>query len=118
MGAWPRGIEGRLYYIREWAFDEGRCQMRCGAEIMATLRNLAVSPLCLAVWDNTAQSTATPHQIRQTHPGNVRNDLDGALGPGLTLQADPYYREPDAVEAGCLLDEKGRFSAAGRDLLS
>lgn len=84
------GIEGRLHYIRDWAFDEDRGRVRSGsgAEVMDTLRNLAVCPLRLAVWDNIAQAAPTPHQSRQTHPDNVRNDFDGALGPGPTLQAD------------------------------
>ena len=50
------GIENRLHWIRDVTFDEDRCRVRTGhgAEIMATLRNLAISLLRLAGWDNIA----------------------------------------------------------------
>ena len=46
----------RLHWIRDVTFDEDRCRVRTGhgAEIMAILRNLAISLLRLAGWDNIA----------------------------------------------------------------
>ena len=50
------GIENRLHWVRDVTFDEDRCRVRTGhgAELMATLRNLAISLLRLAGWDNIA----------------------------------------------------------------
>ena len=50
------GIENRLHWVRDVTLDEDRCRVRTGhgAEIMATLRNLAISLLRLAGWDNIA----------------------------------------------------------------
>lgn len=43
-------IENRLHWVRDVTFDEDRCQIRRGAgpQVMATLRNLAISLLRLA----------------------------------------------------------------------
>jgi hypothetical protein len=43
-------IENRLHWVRDVTFDEDRSQIRCGAgpQVMATLRNLAISLLRLA----------------------------------------------------------------------
>jgi len=41
------GIENKLHWVRDWAFDEDRHQLRATsstARAMATLRNLAISP--------------------------------------------------------------------------
>jgi len=56
VAGWVRGhwtIEDRLHYVRDLTFDEDRCRVRTGsgAEVMATLRNLAISLLRLAGWD-------------------------------------------------------------------
>nr|WP_297107287.1 ISAs1 family transposase [Tessaracoccus sp.] len=50
------GIENRLHWVRDVTFDEDRCRVHTGtgAEIMATLRNIAISLLRLAGWDNIA----------------------------------------------------------------
>jgi len=47
-GHW--GIENRLHWVRDCVFDEDRCRIRkhAGAQVMATLRNLAISLLRLA----------------------------------------------------------------------
>jgi hypothetical protein len=47
-GHW--GIENRLHWVRDFVFDEDRCRIRkhAGAEVMAALRNLAISLLRLA----------------------------------------------------------------------
>ena len=47
-GHWT--IENRLHYIRDFTFDEDRSRVRKGngAQIMATLRNLAISLLRMA----------------------------------------------------------------------
>ena len=38
-------IENQLHYRRDWSFDEDRCRIRNpnGAQVMAALRNLAIS---------------------------------------------------------------------------
>ena len=43
-------IENRLHWVRDVTFDEDRCQVRrgAGAQVMASLRNLAVSLLRMA----------------------------------------------------------------------
>lgn len=50
------GIENRLHWVGDVTFDEDCCRVRTsnGAEIMATLRNLTISLLRLAGWDNIA----------------------------------------------------------------
>jgi len=62
VASWVRGhwaIEDRLHYVRDLTFDEDRSRVRTGtgAEVMATLRNLAISLHRLAGWDNIAQAT-------------------------------------------------------------
>ncbi len=44
------GIENGVHYVRDMTFDEDRCRIRkrAGAQVMATLRNLAISLLRLA----------------------------------------------------------------------
>ena len=43
-------IENRLHWVRDVTFDEDRCQVRrgAGAQVMASLRNLAISLLRMA----------------------------------------------------------------------
>ncbi len=43
-------IENGLHYVRDMSFDEDRCRIRtqAGAQVMASLRNLAISLLRLA----------------------------------------------------------------------
>lgn len=62
VAAWIRGhwgIEDRLHYVRDVTFneDDSRVRTGSGAEVMAALRNLAISLLRLAGWDNIAQAT-------------------------------------------------------------
>lgn len=47
-GHWT--IENRLHYVRDFTFDEDRCSVRKGrgAQVMASLRNLAISLLRMA----------------------------------------------------------------------
>ena len=58
QGHW--GIENRLHWVRDVVFDEDRHQLRTrnGPEIMAALRNLAISLIRL-VYDARAAITAT-----------------------------------------------------------
>ncbi len=53
-GHW--GIENSSHHVRDMAFDEDRCTVRTGAapQVLATLRNLAISLLRLAGFDNIA----------------------------------------------------------------
>jgi hypothetical protein len=56
-GHW--GIENRSHYVRDRTFDEDRCQVRTGGapQVLATLRNLAISILRLAGFENIAAGT-------------------------------------------------------------
>lgn len=51
-------IENRFHWIRDVTFDEDRCQIRKGAggQVMAGLRNLAISLLRMAGATNIAQA--------------------------------------------------------------
>lgn len=59
LAAWVRGhwgIENRLHYVRDTAWDEDRSQVRTGVapRVMAACRNAAIGLLRLAGWDNIA----------------------------------------------------------------
>jgi Transposase DDE domain len=56
-GHW--GIENRAHHVRDVTFDEDRSQVRTGSspQIMATMRNIAISLLRLAGWTNIKQVT-------------------------------------------------------------
>ena len=51
-------IENGLHYVRDVTFDEDHCRIRkkAGAQVMASLRNLAISLLRLAGATNIAQA--------------------------------------------------------------
>ena len=55
-GQWH--IENGLHWVRDVTFDEDRCQVRTGhgPQVLACLRNLAVSLLRLAGWRNIAKA--------------------------------------------------------------
>ena len=62
IAAYVRGhweIENRSHYVRDVTFDEDRSQVRTGAapQVMATMRNVAISLLRLAGWTNIARAT-------------------------------------------------------------
>lgn len=52
------GIENRLHWVRDVSFDEDRSQVRTGhgPQVMAALRNLAITALRLAGITNIAQA--------------------------------------------------------------
>ena len=59
LAAWVQGhwcIENQLHWVRDVTYDEDRSQVRAGTapQVMATLRNTAISLLRLAGWDNIA----------------------------------------------------------------
>jgi predicted transposase YbfD/YdcC len=58
-GQW--GIENRSHYVRDRTFDEDRSQVRTGSgpQVMATLRNLAISVLRMAGHTNIAKALRT-----------------------------------------------------------
>jgi len=62
-------IENRLHWVRDVTFDEDRSQIRRGAgpQVMATLRNLAISLLRLA---------GAPYQPDWIHPISVARVID------------------------------------------
>lgn len=67
LAGWVQGhwaIENRLHWVRDVTFDEDRSQVRTGhaPQVMATLRNLAISLLRLAGW--TGIATALRHHAR------------------------------------------------------
>ena len=55
-GHW--GIENRTHWVRDVTFDEDRCQVRTGSapQVMAALRNMAISLLRLARKPNIAEA--------------------------------------------------------------
>lgn len=62
------GIENRLHWVRDWNYDEDRCQIRSGPLpwVMATLRNVALALLRRAGYGNIAaalrEMAALPHR--------------------------------------------------------
>ena len=56
-GHWE--VENREHYVRDVTFDEDRSQLRTGAapQVMATMRNIAISLLRLTGWKNIKQAT-------------------------------------------------------------
>lgn len=62
------GIENRLHWVRDVTFDEDRCQVRMGAapQVMAALRNMAISLIRHAGHKNIAAAlrrhAAHPHE--------------------------------------------------------
>lgn len=56
-GHW--GIENRAHHVRDVTFDEDRSQVRTGSspQVMAAMRNIAISLLRLAGWTNIKQAT-------------------------------------------------------------
>lgn len=52
-------MENRAHYVRDVTFDEDRSQVRTGSapQIMAGMRNAAISLLRLAGWTNIKQAT-------------------------------------------------------------
>ncbi|MHB8340979.1 MAG: ISAs1 family transposase [Mycobacteriales bacterium] len=56
-GHWE--IENREHYVRDWTWDEDRSQVRTGSapQVMATMRNIAMSLLRLAGWTNIKKAT-------------------------------------------------------------
>ena len=61
LAAWVQGhwgIENRLHWVRDVTFDEDRSRVRTGTgpQVMATLRNLAISLLRIAGWTNIAHA--------------------------------------------------------------
>ncbi len=69
LAGWIRGhwsIENRLHWVRDVSFDEDRSQVRTaqGPQVMAALRNLAISALPLAGATNIAAELR--HHARDT----------------------------------------------------
>lgn len=61
LATWVQGhwsIENSLHWVRDVTYDEDRSQVRTGAapQVMASLRNTAISLLRLAGWDNIAEA--------------------------------------------------------------
>jgi hypothetical protein len=67
QGHW--GIENRLHWVRDVTFDEDRSQTRTGTapQVMASLRNTAITLLRLTGWTNIAASprhhSRNPEQV-------------------------------------------------------
>ncbi len=67
LAGWVQGhwaIENQLHWVRDVTYDEDRSQVRTGnaPQVMATIRNTAVSLLRLTGWSNIA--TAVRHHAR------------------------------------------------------
>ncbi|MEU6700692.1 ISAs1 family transposase [Pseudonocardia sp. NPDC046786] len=96
LARWIRGhrsIENRLHWVRAVSFDEGRSQTRtaAGPQVMAALRNLAITALRLTGTTNIAVGATTgtgPDHARQRpdreqrHRGRHRRGHRGRRGPG------------------------------------
>ena len=71
-GAHNRGhwqIENREHYVRDRTYDEDRSQVRTGSapQVMATMRNIAISLLRLIGWTNIKRATEKmPRSLGQT----------------------------------------------------
>jgi predicted transposase YbfD/YdcC len=68
LAAWVQGhwgIENQLHWVRDVTYDEDRSQVRTGnaPQVMATIRNTAISLLRLTGWANIA--AALRHHARQ-----------------------------------------------------
>ncbi|SDM36383.1 hypothetical protein [Actinomyces ruminicola] len=64
MAAWVRGhwaIENRLHWVRDVTYDEDNHQLRTGSgpQVMAALRNLAISLIRTTYDDPTTTTTTT-----------------------------------------------------------
>ncbi len=75
LAAWVQGhwgIENRLHWVRDVTYDEDRSQIRTGnaPQVMATLRNTAISLLRLTGWDNIAAGLRH-HARNPAHPVNL-----------------------------------------------
>lgn len=60
VAAWIRGhwhVENKLHWVRDVSFDEDRQQLWAGngPAVMAMIRNLAITLLRLAGWENIAE---------------------------------------------------------------
>src|SRR5438876_7959631 len=79
--------ENRLHWVRDVIFDEDRCRIRrgTGAQVMASLRNLAISLLRMAGAESIApaalrlctRSVSVPFRL------SAWRDLDGTLAAAL-----------------------------------
>jgi predicted transposase YbfD/YdcC len=70
IAAWLRGhwlIENQVHWVRDMDYDEDRCRIRTGSapQVMATLRNTALSLLRMAGHTNIA--AALRHHARDSH---------------------------------------------------
>ena len=93
VAAWVRGhwgIENQLHWIRDVVFDEDRHQLRTrnGPEIMAALRNLAISLIQLTYSTQTAIASTTRPLSR--HPKQAIKPLTQPTAQ--TDFADPLTR--------------------------
>ncbi len=68
-GHWA--IENKVHYVRDWTFDEDRSRVRKNSapQVMASLRNIAISVLRLAgVATTTSIAAALRHCARKVRP--------------------------------------------------
>ena len=78
-GHWT--IENRLHWVRDVTFDEDRSRVRkgAGAQVMASLRNLAISLLRIAGARYIAQPSAAALAPIPRHYDSSASDFDGIL---------------------------------------
>jgi hypothetical protein len=119
------GIDDGLHYWRDMTFDEGRCRIRkyAGAQVMASLRNLAISLLRLTGAGNIASALRAcarnfPRPLRllglaltqgrPRHPPALRTyapqaPTDGSSSlPAATMSSSTF-----AVTAAGIVDQPG-----------
>jgi hypothetical protein len=78
-GHWT--IENRLHWVRDVTFDEDRSRLRtvAGAQVMASIRNLAIS--ASPVPATSPRRSATAHAPIPKHSASSACDFDGTLEP-------------------------------------
>lgn len=77
-------IENQLHYRRDWSFDEDRCRIRHpnGAQVMASLRNLAIS------WSARRRDLPKRHRAR-TLP-QLQRHVAKSLRAAITAVTNPW----------------------------
>ena len=76
VAAWTRGhwgIENRVHWIRDVTYDEDRHQLRTGSgpQVMATLRNLAISLIRTTYHDPTTTGIASANRAMTRKPSKA-----------------------------------------------
>jgi predicted transposase YbfD/YdcC len=109
-------IEDRLHWVRDMDFDEDRSQIRTASapQVMAALRNLAITILRLAGHASIATRTSPPRPQAGPAPTDdheLLNDFAGALGRMRVIVAIASFtrgfaRPSSDLAAGILIEPR------------